>query len=76
MCLQEYRIHLINNQVINAAEERFVPEDKRLHNRFRASKPDDVLTIGTEETSRAFILTGHLIPPFGPSKSKQAPPSL
>ena len=55
MCLQEYRIHLINNQVINAAEERFVPEDKRLHNRFRACKPDDVLTIGTEETSRAFI---------------------
>lgn len=55
MCLQEYRIHLINNQVINAAEERFVPEDKLLHNRFRASKPDDVLTIGTEETSRAFI---------------------
>ena len=55
MCLQEYRIHLINNQVINAAEERFVPEDKRLQHRFRASKPDDVLTIGTEETSRAFI---------------------
>ena len=40
---------------INAAEERFIPEDKRFHNRFRASKPDDVLTIGTEETSRAFI---------------------
>ena len=55
MCLQEYRIHLINNQVIHAAEERFIPEDKRLHNRFRTSKPDDVLTIGTEETSRAFI---------------------
>lgn len=55
MCLQEYRIHRINNQVINAAEERFIPEDKRLHNRYRASKPDDVLTIGTKETSRAFI---------------------
>ena len=55
MSLQEYRIHLINNQVIHAAEERFLPEYKRLHNRFRASKPDDVLTIGTEETSRAFI---------------------
>ena len=25
MCLQEYRIHLINNQVIKAAEERFIP---------------------------------------------------
>ena len=55
MSLQEYRIHLINNQVIHAAEERFIPEDKQLHNRFRASKPDYVLTIGTEETSRAFI---------------------
>ena len=55
MSLQEYRIHLINNQVIHAAEERFILEDKRLHNRFRASKPDDVLTIGTEETNRAFI---------------------
>lgn len=55
MSLQEYRIHLINNQVIHAAEERFIPEDKRLHNRFRVSRPDDVLTIGTEETSRAFI---------------------
>ena len=55
MSLQEYKIHLINNQVIHAAEERFIPEDKRLHNRFRTSKPDDVLTIGTEETSRAFI---------------------
>ena len=38
-----------------ADAKRFIPEDKRLHNRFRASKPDDVLTIGTEETSRAFI---------------------
>lgn len=55
MSLQEYRIHLINNQVIHAAEERFIPEDKRLHNRFRASKPDDVLVIGNEETDRAFI---------------------
>ena len=61
MSLQEYRIHLINNQVIHAAEERFIPEDKRLHNRFRASKPDDVLTIGTEETSRAFIPVGNIL---------------
>ena len=51
MYLQEYRIHLINNQVLKAAEERHIPEDKRLHNRFRVSKPDDVLTIGTEETA-------------------------
>ena len=55
MCLQEYRIHLINNQVIKAAEECIISEDKRLHNRFLTSKPDDVLIIGTEETNRAFI---------------------
>ena len=55
MCLQEYRIHLVNNQIIHASEERYIPEDNRLHNRFRASKPEDVLTIGTEDTSRAFV---------------------
>ena len=55
MCLQEYRIHLVNNQIIHASEERYIPEDKRLHNRFRASKPEDVLTIGTEDTGRAFV---------------------
>ena len=55
MCLQEYRIYLVNNQIIHASEERYIPEDKRLHNRFRASKPEDVLTIGTEDTSRAFV---------------------
>ena len=55
MCLQEYRIHLVNNQIIHASEERYIPEDKRLHNRFRVSKPEDVLTIGTEDTSRAFV---------------------
>ena len=55
MYLQEYRIHLVNNQIIHASEERYIPEDKRLHNRFRASKPEDVLTIGTEDTSRAFV---------------------
>ena len=55
MCLQEYRIHLVNNQIIHASEECYIPEDKRLHNRFRASKPEDVLTIGTEDTSRAFV---------------------
>ena len=55
MCLQEYRIHLVNNQIIHASEERYIPEDKRLHNRFRASKPEDVLSIGTEDTSRAFV---------------------
>ena len=55
MYLQEYRIHLVNNQIIHASEERYIPEDKRLHNRFRASKPEDVLTIGTVDTSRAFV---------------------
>lgn len=55
VCLQEYKIYLINGHVIKAAEECLVPEDKRLHNRFKNSKIDDVLTIGSEETSRAFI---------------------
>lgn len=55
MCLQEYKIYLINGHMIKAAEECHISEEKRLHNRFRASKPDDVLTIGNDETSRAFI---------------------
>lgn len=55
MNLQEYKIYLINGRVVKAAEDRRLPEEQRLHNRFRESKLEDVLTIGTEETSRAFI---------------------
>ena len=55
MYLQEYKIYLINGHMIRAAEERHIPEDKRLHNRFRSSKADDVLVVGNEETARAFI---------------------
>ncbi len=55
MCLQEYKIYLINGHVIHAAEECVIPSDKRLHNRFKNSKIDDILTVGSEETSRAFI---------------------
>ena len=55
MSLQEYKIYLTNGKMIHAAEERSIPEHKRLHNVFRVSKPDDVLVIGNEETDRAFI---------------------
>ena len=55
MCLQEYKIYLINGHVIKAAEEVNIPHEQRLHNRFKACKPEDVLTVGSEETSRAFI---------------------
>ena len=55
MCLQEYKIYLISGHVLKASEECLVPEDKRLYNCFKTSKIDDVLTVGSEETSRAFI---------------------
>ena len=55
MCLQEFKIYLINGHVIKAAEEVNIPHEQRLHNRFKACKTEDVLTVGSEETSRAFI---------------------
>lgn len=55
MCLQEYKIYLINGHVIKTVEDCCVPVGRLLHNRFKACKIDDVLTIGSEETSRAFI---------------------
>ena len=55
MRLQEYRIHLINGRMIHAAEEVSIPHDKRLHNRYMNAKIDEVLTVGSEETARAFV---------------------
>ena len=55
MCLQEYKIYLIDGHVIKAAEEVAIPAEQRLHNRFKKAKFEDVLTVGSEETSRAFI---------------------
>ncbi len=55
MCLQEYKIYLINGHVLKAAEEVNIPSEQRIHNRFKKAGQDDVLTVGSEETSRAFI---------------------
>ena len=55
MCLQEFKIYLINGHVIKAAEEINIPSEQRLHNRFKACKMEDVLTVGSEDTNRAFI---------------------
>ena len=38
MCLQEFKIYLINGHVIKAAEEVNIPHEQRLHNRFKACK--------------------------------------
>ena len=53
--LQEYRIHLITGDIIVSAERIDVPSEQRLHNRFKKCGPEDVLTVGSEETKRAFI---------------------
>ena len=55
MCLQKYKIYLNNGHVIEAAEEVAIPAEQRLHNRFKKAKLEDVLTVGSEETSRVFI---------------------
>lgn len=55
MYFQEYRIHLVNGQVIQAAEEVSIPSYQRLTARFKASKPDDVLTVGDDDTGKAYI---------------------
>lgn len=55
MYFQEYRIHLINGQVIQAAEEVSIPSHQRLATRFRTSKPDEILTVGDDDTGMAYI---------------------
>lgn len=55
MRVQEYRIHLIGGRTIIVREECSGPVDTFLHNRFWRCKPDDILVVGTPETSRAFI---------------------
>lgn len=55
MCLQEYKIHLVDGRGIRAVEEVNLPSDQLLYNRFRNSKADDVLTVGSDDTSKAFI---------------------
>ena len=62
MHTQDYRIHLIGGRTIQVCEECSGPVDTYLHNRFWylhnrfwRCKPDDILVVGTPETSRAFI---------------------
>ena len=55
MIIQEYEVFFINGRVIKCAEQVGIPADKRLHNRFKASKPDDVLVIGSRGTGEAYI---------------------
>ena len=53
MYLQEFKIYLIG--VLKAAEEVTIPAEHRLLNRFKKAKPDDILSVGSEETSQAYI---------------------
>ena len=55
MRTQDYRIHLIGGRTIHVREECNGPVDSFLHNRFWRCKPDDVLEVGSPETSRAYI---------------------
>lgn len=55
MHIQDYRIHLIGGRTIQVHEECSGPVDTYLHNRFWRCKPDDILVVGTPETSCAFI---------------------
>ena len=54
MYLQEFKIYLIGGHVLKAAEEVTIPAEHRLLNRFKKAKPDDILSVGSEETSQAY----------------------
>ena len=54
MYLQEFKIYLIGGHVLKA-EEVTIPAEHRLLNRFKKAKPDDILSVGSEETSQAYI---------------------
>lgn len=51
--LQEFKIYLIGGHVLKAAEEVTIPAEHRLLNRFQKAKPEDILSVGSEETSQA-----------------------
>ena len=53
MYLQEFKIYLIGGHVLKA--EVTIPAEHRLLNRFKKAKPDDILSVGSEETSQAYI---------------------
>ena len=52
MYLQEFKIYLIGGHML---EEVTIPAEHRLLNRFKKAKPDDILSVGSEETSQAYI---------------------
>ena len=47
MYLQEFKIYLIG--------EIAIPAEHRLLNRFKKAKPEDIVSVGSEETSQAYI---------------------
>ena len=55
MRTQDYRIHLIGGRTLHIREECDGPVQTFLHHRFWRCKPDDILEVGSPETSRAFI---------------------
>lgn len=55
MYLQEFKIYLIGGHELKAAEEIAILAEHRLLNRFKKAKPDDILSVGSEETSQAYI---------------------
>lgn len=41
--------------MLKAAEEIAIPAEYRLLNRFKKAKPEDIVSVGSEETSQAYI---------------------
>ena len=41
--------------MLKAAEEVTIHAEHRLLNRFKKAKPEDILSVGSEETSQAYI---------------------
>ena len=55
MYLQEFKIYLIGGHVLKAAEEVTIHAEHRLLNRFKKAKPEDIVSVGSEEISQAYI---------------------
>ena len=51
MYLQEFKIYLIGGHMLKAAEDVTIPAEHR----FKNAKLKDVLSVGSEETSQAYI---------------------
>ena len=54
MYLQEFKIYLIGGHMLKAAEDVTIPAEHLLY-RFKNAKLKDVLSVGSEETSQAYI---------------------